>query len=198
VKVNVPENIKSNSEWFERKGRISSLFSGVSHSVATIALTHSFLSNRAAGKEPSSSSGKLWIDSLRRFISSGYTCRSIFFKKSRRNQKAYSITFVIDAVRNLFSPFNIHHTISTINTLLGAFALIPDGDNIFLDVITASYGEALLLVHNFPSRQFSESYLISDLLLTIQKHADFASGIGSGCQIVFQLASRRSEVGFVR
>jgi hypothetical protein len=94
-----------------------------------------------------------------------------FLKKSRRNQKAYSIAIVIDAVRNLFSAFNIHHTISTTTTLLGAFALIPDGDNIFLDMIAASYGEALLLVHNFSARQFSESYLISDLLLTIQKHA---------------------------
>jgi hypothetical protein len=189
--VIVPDNIESNSEWLERKSRTSysSLFSGFSHS---------FPFNRAAGKEPSSSSGELWIDDLCRFISSGYTYQSIFLKKTRRNQKAYSITIVIDAVQRLFLPFNIHHTVSTITTLLGAFSLIPDSDDIVLDVVAASFGQALLLVHNFSVRQFSEASLISDLLLTIQKHAGFMSGIGSGCQIALKLASQRSGVGFGR
>jgi hypothetical protein len=65
-----------------------------------------------------------------------------------------------------------------------------------LDVIAASSGIAFLLVHNFSVQQFSEVSLISDLLLTIQHHAGYESGIGSGCQIALQVASRRSGFGF--
>jgi hypothetical protein len=151
IQVIIPENLELNHDWLEQRSGISypPHFSKCSHSIATTALTYAFPPNRSTEKELSSSSGELWIDGLRRFIASGYTYQNIFLKKSRRNQKAYSITIVIDSVQRLFTPFNVHHTISTIVSLIGAFPLIPESDDIILEVIAVSCGKSLLLVHNF-------------------------------------------------
>jgi hypothetical protein len=182
IQVIVPENLESNNDWLEQRNKTSnsSPFSIYSHLIATFALIPSFPLNRAAEKEPSSSTEELSIKGLPQFISSGYTDQNIFLKKNSLNQKGYSITIVIDSVQRLFTPFNVHHTISTIVSLIGAFPLIPESDDIFLDVIAVSYGKSLMLVHNFSIRQFSEASLISDLLLTARHYAGYESGIGSG------------------
>jgi hypothetical protein len=52
----------------------------------------------------------------------------------------------------MFSPLNINHTTSTIASILGSISLIPDGDEIIIDIIVSSSGKAHLLIHNFPAR----------------------------------------------
>ncbi|KAA6354243.1 MAG: hypothetical protein EZS28_050230, partial [Streblomastix strix] len=166
--------------------------------VATTALTHYLVPNRAAGKEPSASSGQLWIPGLRRFIQSGFTYPYLFLKKSRRNQKAYSITFVIDNTQRIFSPLNILHTVSTIASLINSVTLIPDGEEIVVDVIAASDGKANLLIHNLQASLLSDWTLISDIIRTANKIAGRQSGLGIGLSAALQLTSRRSGVGFGR
>ncbi|KAA6400332.1 MAG: hypothetical protein EZS28_004141 [Streblomastix strix] len=198
--VRVPENIETDRGWLERQSATiaQTPFGGFSHDVATMALTHSLAPNRAAGKEPSPSSGQLWIPGLRRFIASGFTYPNLFLKKSRQNQKAYSITFVIDNTLRIFSAANISHTVSTIAALIGSIALVPEGDDIVVDVIIACQQQIQLLVYNFPAKQLSDGSLISDIFRTMHKHAGEESGIGSGLNAALQIASRRSGVGFGR
>ncbi|KAA6371544.1 MAG: hypothetical protein EZS28_032929, partial [Streblomastix strix] len=195
-----PKNVETDNKWLQRQSANESKtpFVGISRDIATTALTHSFVPNRAAGKEPSPSSGQLWIPGLRRFIQSGYTYPNLFLKKSRRNQKAYSITFVIDNTQRIFSPLNISHTVSTISAIIGSIALIPDGDEIVIDVIAASDGKANLLIHNIQVRLLSDGTLISDILRTADKCAGTESGLGIGIASALQLTSRRSGVGFGR
>ncbi|KAA6391978.1 MAG: putative NEK protein kinase, partial [Streblomastix strix] len=195
-----PKNVETDNKWLQRQatGDNRIPFVGISRDVATTALTHSLIPNRAAGKEPSASSGQLWIPGLRRFIQSGFTYPYIFLKKSRRNQKAYSITFVIDNTLRIFSPLNISHSVTTIASMIGSIALIPDGDEIVVDVIAASDGKANLLIHNIQTRLISDWSLISDILRTADKCAGAESGLGIGLSAALQLTSRRSGVGFGR
>ncbi|KAA6374901.1 MAG: hypothetical protein EZS28_029573, partial [Streblomastix strix] len=137
---------------------------GIARDVSTTALTHSFVPNRAAGKEPSPSSGQLWIPGLRR----------------------------------IFSPLNISHTVSTISAIIGSITLIPDNDEIVVDVIAASDGKANLLIHNIQVRLLSDGTLISDILRTADRIAGTESGLGIGIASALQLTSRRSGVGFGR
>ncbi|KAA6394322.1 MAG: hypothetical protein EZS28_010148, partial [Streblomastix strix] len=195
-----PKNFETDNKWLEHQGaqENKSPFYGISREVATKALTHSLVPNRAAGKEPSASSGQLWIPGLRRFIQSGFTYPNLFLKKCKRNQKAYSITFVIDNTQRIFSPLNIQHSVTTIASLIGSIALIPDGDEIVVDVIAASDGKANLLIQNIQQRQLSDRSLISDILRTVDKIAGKESGLGIGLASALQLTSRRSGVGFGR
>jgi Mg-chelatase subunit ChlD len=199
-KVSVSEHIEVLREWIERKGgtMAESPFTGISHSIVTMALTPSLVPNMAVGKEPSSSSGELWIDGLRRFIASGYNYQYIFRKKSRRNQKAYAITIVVDSVQRLFSVFNAYHTLSTTAALLGALPLIPDSDDIVVDLIAASSSDIALLTNGLPVRHLSDRGLVSDILRTIEHIAGVESGIGIGCQAALKIAARRSGVGMGR
>ncbi|KAA6367360.1 MAG: hypothetical protein EZS28_037113, partial [Streblomastix strix] len=195
-----PKNIETDNKWLQRQatGDNRIPFVGISREVATTALTHSLVPNRAAGKEPSPSSGQLWIPGLRRFIQSGFTYPNLFLKKSRRNQKAYSITFVIDNTQRIFSPLNISHSVTTIASLINSTTLIPDGDEIVVDVIAASDGKANLLIHNIQVRLLSDWTLISDILRTADRIAGTESGLGIGLSAALQLTSRRSGVGFGR
>jgi hypothetical protein len=200
VKVQVPEHLELAREWLDRKGGVSgqSPFDGLAKDIATMALTHSFVPNLAAGKEPSSSSGELWIDGLRRFIASGYTYQYLFRKKSGRNQKAYAITILIDNVRRLFSPFNTYHTLSHIAAVLGSLPLVPESDDIIADLICASAGEVIVLMNGIPVRHFSDGGLISDIIRTAERFSGLESGLGCGCQAALQIAARRSGVGLGR
>jgi hypothetical protein len=200
IKVDIPSSLESLREWAERKagGSGQTPFDGLAKDIATTALTHSFVPNVAAGKEPSTSSGELWIDGLRRFIASGYTYQYLFRKKSRRNQKAYAITIVLDSVRRLFSHVNDYHTLSTIAGLFGSLPLVPESDRIVVDVICASSREVDILMYGVPVQQFSEGGLISDVLRTLERSSGPESGIGSGCQAALQIAARRSGVGLGR
>ncbi|KAA6398400.1 MAG: putative serine/threonine-protein kinase PLK4 [Streblomastix strix] len=195
-----PKNIETDNKWLQRQVTIENKtpFVAISRDVATKALTHSLIPNRAAEKEPSASSGQLWIPGLRRFIQSGFTYPYLFMKKSRRNQKAYSITFVIDNTQRIFSPLNISHTVCTIASILGSFALVPEGDEIVVDVIAASDEKANLLIQNIQVWLLSDWTLISDILRTADKIAGTESGLGIGLSAALQLASRRSGVGFGR
>jgi hypothetical protein len=73
IKVQFPERLESSRNWLDRRGgsSVRSQWDGIAKEIAAIALTHSFVPNVAAEKEPSSSSGELWIAGLRRFIVSG-------------------------------------------------------------------------------------------------------------------------------
>ncbi|KAA6403970.1 MAG: hypothetical protein EZS28_000496, partial [Streblomastix strix] len=195
-----PKNIETDNKWLQRQASNDNKipFIGIARDVATTALTHYLVPNRAAGKEPSASSGQLWIPGLRRFIQSGFTYPYLFLKKSRRNQKAYSITFVIDNTQRIFSPLNILHTVSTIASLINSVTLIPDGDEIVVDVIAASDGKANLLIQNIQVNLLSDWTLISDILRTADKIAGTESGLGIGIASALQLTSRRSGVGFGR
>ncbi|KAA6363084.1 MAG: hypothetical protein EZS28_041389, partial [Streblomastix strix] len=194
------KNVETDSKWLQKQVTIENKipFVGIARDVATTAFTHSLIPNRAAGKEPSPSSGQLWIPGLRRFIQSGFTYPNLFLKKSRRNQKAYSITFVIDNTLRIFSTLNISHTVSTIASIINSVTLIPDGDEIVVDVIAASDGKANLLIHNIQASLLSDWSLISDILRTADKIAGTESGLGIGIASALQLTSRRSGVGFGR
>jgi hypothetical protein len=113
TEVLINNNIETPQVLLEQRSRGSGhmLCAGVARDIAVKAHMEQFEPNRAAGKEPSASSGVLWIAGLRRFISSAFTYPYLFLKKSRRNEKAYSITVVIDCVCRLFSPINISHTV---------------------------------------------------------------------------------------
>ncbi|KAA6360210.1 MAG: hypothetical protein EZS28_044263 [Streblomastix strix] len=163
------KNIETDSKWLQRQASSDNKipFVGIARDIATTALTHSLVPNRAAGKEPSASSGQLWIPGLRRFIQSGFTYPYLFLKKSRRNQKAYSITFVIDNTQRIFSPLNISHTVSTIASIINSITLIPDGDEIVVDVIAASDGKANLLTQNIQISLLSDWTLIESIRRTI-------------------------------
>jgi hypothetical protein len=197
--VQVPEQIESPREWIEQRvATLACPFVGISQGIATAAFNPSMKPNVASGKEPSASSGELWIDGLRRFISSGFTYPYLFRKKSRRNQKAYSITIVIDNVCRLFAQFNSAHMIGTTAAILGAFPVIPDSDDIVIDIIAVSDERAHLLVHDLPVRHLSEAALINDVIRTAQHCAGYESGIGIGVQAALQLAARRSGIGSAR
>ncbi|KAA6402261.1 MAG: hypothetical protein EZS28_002207, partial [Streblomastix strix] len=195
-----PKNMETDNKWLQRQATSDNRipFVGIARDIATKALTHSLVPNRAAGKEPSASSGQLWITGFRRFIQSGFTYTYLFLKKSRRNQKAYSITFVIDNTQRIFSPLNIQHSVTTIASLIGSYQFIPDGDEIVVDVIAASDGKANLLIHNIQVRLLSDWTLISDILRTADRIAGTESGIGIGLSAALKLTSRRSGVGFGR
>jgi hypothetical protein len=75
-------------------------------------------------------------------------------------------------------PFNIHYIICIIASLIQAFPIIQDLDDIVLVVIAVCYGTALFLFHNLSVRLISEASSISNLLFTIQHHAGYESGIG--------------------
>jgi hypothetical protein len=200
IQVQVSDHLEGSREWLNRTGGYSgpNPFEGRAKDIATMALTHSFVPNLAAGKEPSSSSGELWIDGLRRFIASGYTYPYLFRKKSRRNQKAYAITILFDSACRLFSSFNAYHTISTTAALLGALPLVPESDDIVVDVISATSGQVNLLLSNTPVRHLADGGMVSDLLHTIEQAALPEGGLGAGCQAALQIAARRSGVGLGR
>jgi hypothetical protein len=160
-----------------------------------MALTHSLVPNLASGKEPSSSSGELWIEGLRRFIASGYTYQNLFRKRCRRNQKAYAITIVIDSVRRLFTLFNAYHAMTTIGTILASLHLVPDSDGVVADVIVSSSCKVFLLMSNIPVSQFSDNGMISDILRAIEH---VSGKLGSGCQAALQLAARIQKGGSVK
>lgn len=157
-----------------------------------------FPPNRAEGKEPSMTSGQLWIAGLRRFVPSGFTNRYIFLKKSRRNQKPHSITIVIDATCNIFRLGNDWHTIATIVCILYSFALIKDCDSIVADVLITKDSSVRLLFENIPVQEFSNPNVLSAILRTCSKQAHPWSSVGAGLKAAFTLASRRSGIGFGR
>jgi ABC-type transporter Mla MlaB component len=145
--------------------------------VVTIALMHSLLPNKATGKEPSQSSCELSISGLRRFISSGFTYTYLFLKKSRKNEKVYSITVVLDNTHRIFSFLNIKHTITTTTTLLESFAHVPGGDGIIIDFILASHNSVNILLHGVPVQIMSSPSLLSELLTVAKGKTAMHSGI---------------------
>jgi MoxR-like ATPase len=191
--VDVPDATQLPGAWLEQKSiAITCPFGGISQAIATTAFTPSLKPNVASGKEPSASSGELWIDGLRRFISSGFTYPYIFRKRARRNQKVYSVTIVIDSVQRLFMAMNASHTIPTLASLLGAFPLIPDSDDISVDVLSVCDETATLVIESVSVRNLSEGGLINDIILTARASAGLESGIGVGLQAALELESRRS------
>jgi hypothetical protein len=140
----------------------------------------------------------LWIDGLRRLIASGYTYQYLFRKKSRPKQKAYAVTILVDSVQPLFSSFSAFHTLSTTAALLGVLHLVPESDDIVVDVLASCSAKVSLLVNNLHAADFSEGGFISDLLRTVADVAGLESGVGIGLQTAMQIAARRSGVGMGR
>jgi hypothetical protein len=171
--------VATNSQW----NNFSQLFSGEktpyhihADNVMTVALMHSLLPNKATGKEPSQTSGELSISGLRRFISSGFTYTYLFLKKSRKNEKVYSITVVLDNTYRIFSLLNREHTITTVITLLESFAHVPDNNGIIIDFILASHNSVNILLHGVSSPLLSSPSLLSGLLTVAQQKNAMHSG----------------------
>jgi hypothetical protein len=123
VKVIVPEDIESNIEWLEQKsaGSFHSPFSGISHSIFTIVLTHSFPGIAHLEKNLlhlQVKYGSMICDNL---SPEDIHINPFSRKKSRRGQKASSITIVIDTVHLLFLSFNIGHKVSIVAFFLEFF-----------------------------------------------------------------------------
>jgi hypothetical protein len=155
----------------------NSPYNDLAHTVTDVVLNHSFLPNRAAGKEPSQSSGELWMPGLRRFIASGFTYLYLFQKKAKNKEKAYIIEIVIDATQRIFSHLNIQHTIETITILLESLSFIAEGDDIKVDILIASLNSVKLLLYDFPVKNFSSSLFLSELLNVILQNAELYSGV---------------------
>jgi hypothetical protein len=194
--IEVPETIESPREWIEQKVvTLARPYVGISQRIAMTAFNPSMKPNVASGKEPSASSGEISVNGLCRWISSGFTYPYLFLKRSRGNQKSYSITIVIDNVCRLFAPFNSTYMIGTTAAILGAFSDIPDPDYITIDILAVSDEQAHLLVHDLPVQHVSKGALINNIILTARHSAGYESGIGIGIQAALQLAVRRSGIG---
>jgi hypothetical protein len=152
-------------------------YSKTAHNIAGVALTHSLVPNKSTGKEPSQSSGELSIAGLRRFIASGYTYTYIFLKKSRQNQKVYSITIVFDATIRAFSPLNFKHTMATTIALLESFAYIPGEEEIVLDFLLASYKSVRMVLYGVSARSVASPALLSELISAARDSAGLHSGL---------------------
>jgi hypothetical protein len=161
-----------------------------------MAFIHSFQPNRPSRRDPSSSSGQLWIRNPRRLAASGFIYQYFFLTKIYRNTKAASITIVIDAVLHAFSPVNCQHTLSTIGSILAAFAVIPDSDEVVVDVITGCATGSGLLLCTLPVRYLSNDVFISDLIATVRADGVGDSEIGMGLNVALQIASGGNGVGF--
>jgi hypothetical protein len=169
-------------------------YHAAAQNTVNVALLHVFLPNKASGKEPSQSSGELSIAGLRRFISSGYTYTYLFLKKSRKSQKVYSVTVVLDATQRVFSPLNLAHTFLTTGTLLESFAYIPDNEEIIVDILVASHNSVHVTIYNFPANKLSSPSLLWEILITAKENAGVFSGIGSGLRVAHSIAANRNGI----
>jgi len=192
--VILSQSLITKNEWLDRQTKKESPFIHTSEKIALDALTPALVLNLSSGKEPSQSSGQLSIQALRRFIASGYTYTYLFLKKSRKNERSYSISIVIDSTMRVFSSVNIVHSTYTIASFLGSLAHIPDSDIIKVNVICCSHSKAQILLIDVPAISFQSFRLISDILSTCHHYSELESGVGTGLNVAYQLALQQNSV----
>jgi hypothetical protein len=76
-------------------------------------------------------------------------------------------------------PLDAKHKISPAASLFESVSLIPEGDEIVVDIIAASFDSIRKFVYDLPIRHFTESQYSTTILQTIRKVAGKNRGIGS-------------------
>ena len=192
--IHLSQTLVTFNEWLNNQNKRENSLSRMSEKIAIDALTPSLIPNMASGKEPSQTSGQLSIPALRRFIASGYTYTYLFLKKSRKNERSYSISVVIDSTKRIFSSMNLLHSTYTIATFLGSLANIPDPENINVNVICCSHSQAQILLYNVPASSFQYPQIISDILATCYQNCRLHSGVGTGITVAYKLSLEQNSV----